>query len=201
MVKKLNEFNNKSNGYEDRCNEYSEYLDNHIANVILAYELCDKESLKDITGLTDDDLIDIQEQIECHDQSKYEDEEWDAYLDWFYPENEEADKDEYAYDQAWIHHCHNNTHHFQYWVCIDDDGTTRPIDMPIECIIEALCDWHSFSAKNSDSSAYKWWQEHKDIFAMTDTTKEWFDKLVELFKKSLAEYDKEEIGEIENENK
>ena len=46
MVKKLVESNTKS--YEDRCNEYSEYLDNHVANVILAYELCDKNSLKDV---------------------------------------------------------------------------------------------------------------------------------------------------------
>ncbi len=171
----------EAKSYEDRCSEYEDYLYNHISNVQKSFELCDKELLKELTGLDDIDLEEIEEQISHHDESKYEPEEWDAYLDWFYPENENAEKDEYGYDCAWIHHYHNNPHHFQYWLCFDDDGTVRPIDMPLNYIIEALCDWHSFSAKNSDSTAKSWWESHKDIFNMTEDTKEWFDKLSDLF--------------------
>jgi len=192
MVKRIYEGSDNldidTKSYQERCDEYNDYLDNHINNVILAFELCDKNRLKELTEYNDEDLIDIKEQIECHDQSKYGEEEWEPYLNWFYPIDENASKDEYGYDIAWIHHCHNNPHHFQYWICIDDDGTTRPIDMPLNYIIEALCDWHSFSAKNSDSTAYKWWQDHKDVFAMTDKTKEWFDTLCELFTEPLTNY-------------
>ena len=133
MVKRIYEGNDNldidTKSYQERCDEYNDYLDNHINNVILAFELCDKDRLKELTEYNDEDLINIKEQIECHDQSKYEEEEWEPYLNWFYPIDENASKDEYGYDIAWIHHCHNNPHHFQYWICIDDDGTTRPIDM------------------------------------------------------------------------
>ena len=172
--------------YEERCQEYENYLTNHISNVQKAFEVCDKEKLKELTNLTDEDLEDLEYQISQHDDSKYESEEWDAYLDWFYPEDENAEKDEYAYDCAWIHHCHNNPHHFQYWLCFNDDGTAKPIDMPLNYIIEALCDWHSFSAQNPDSSAKKWWEEHRDVFNMTDKTKEWFDILTPLFETPLT---------------
>lgn len=172
--------------YQSRVEQYEDYLTEHISNVQKAFDLCDKNRLKELTELTDEDLEDIEIQISHHDESKYDDEEWNAYLDWFYPEKgKEDNKDEYAYDCAWVHHWHNNPHHYQYWLCIDDDGTVRPIDIPLNCIIEALCDWHSFSAKNAESTAKKWWEDHKDVFVMTDTTKEWFDKLVELFTEPL----------------
>ena len=183
MVRKLTE----SKSYEDRCAKYNEYLDNHIANVQLAFELCDKDLLIELTGVTEEDINCIQEQLSHHDESKYDSDEWDAYLDWFYPENEDVKGDEYLYDLAWVHHCHCNPHHYQYWTCIDDDGTVRAIDMPLSFVVEALCDWHSFSAKNPESTAYNWWQKHKDVFIMSDATKDLFDLLVVLFKVPLEE--------------
>ncbi len=171
--------------YEDRVKQYENYLIEHISNVQKAFEVCDKEKLSKLADLNEKELLDIKEQISHHDESKYNEEEWEPYLNWFYPANENDSKDEYGYDCAWIHHCHNNPHHFQYWVCINDDGTTKPIDMPINYIIEALCDWHSFSAKNSESTAANWWKEHRDTFNMTDYTKEWFDTLVVLFEEPL----------------
>lgn len=176
----------ESDNYAERCEQYEDYLVEHISNVQKAFEMCDKEKLKELAEFTDEDLEEISEQISHHDESKYDEEEWEPYLNWFYPADENASKDEYGYDCAWIHHYHNNPHHFQYWLCFDDDGTARPIDMPLRYIVEALCDWHSFSANNPESTAKSWWESHKDVFNMTDKTKEWFDTLVVLFENPLT---------------
>ena len=46
----------------------------------------------------------------------------------------------YGYSKAWLHHKGCNKHHAEYWQDISSDGTTKPIPIPIEYLIEMFCD-------------------------------------------------------------
>jgi elongation factor P--beta-lysine ligase len=52
------------------------------------------------------------------------------------------------------------------------------MDMPLDYICEMLCDWHSFSYKNPESTALAWYNEHKDEFRFSDKTRELVDELI-----------------------
>lgn len=136
-----------------RYEEYNQYLDSHIKGVIKSWEelLMPKVEGWLITeteaNLTFDEtekfLTATSKQIEGHDESKYEDREYYAYLNYFYP-SEGFEKDEEKFDRAWLYHQSRNRHHYQYWILIRDSGEIVPLDMPLMSICEMLCDWHSF---------------------------------------------------------
>lgn len=53
----------------------------------------------------------------------------------------EAEREEYGYSSAWMHHKGRNKHHFEYWT--DYDPKTRklsPIPMPVRYVAEMFCD-------------------------------------------------------------
>lgn len=53
----------------------------------------------------------------------------------------DAEKREKGYSLAWQHHKGHNPHHWEYW--IDNIGTYKntPCKIPIEYVIEMICDW------------------------------------------------------------
>jgi hypothetical protein len=61
-------------------------------------------------------LLDLPEQLlAMHDESKWSHQEYAAYARWFFGDKQNAD--EFAF--AWLHHIHNNPHHWQYWIFSD----------------------------------------------------------------------------------
>ena len=165
--------NNRTNCENPRQGEYYDYLVNHISNVQKAY----KEILRPVVEkMYPDDLPYCDLSVAQHDASKYDNEEFNAYCNYFYP-CDGFEKDSSAFDLAWLRHQHLNLHHWQHWVLMRDSGEKQPVDMPIEEIVNMLCDWHSFSAKDSESTAYNWYNENKDKMLLSDNTKE----LVEYF--------------------
>lgn len=169
MIRILNERVN------DRSEEYYQYLDQHISGVKKAFE-----EIKDNLNLKDFELENLIKQIENHDASKYDDCEFYPYLYHFYPSEAEKDKKEF-YDTAWNHHQKCNPHHWQYWVIIKDGGESYPLDMPINYIIEMLCDWSSFKYKNPESTANKWYSDNKDKMILSDNTRKIVEELLNKF--------------------
>lgn len=173
-----------------RYKEYLDYLDNHIGAVIKSWEDVLRpaiESSKDEEILRILNLDEIGLQVYNHDQSKYGDEEFTAYCNhWYPPDGSDVDheiagdhqNDDRDYKYAWLHHQHNNPHHSQYWITLDDDGTIVPLDMPVNYICEMLCDWHSFSRDEREQTAYDWWNDVKDTFIMSDNTVMWVERLI-----------------------
>ena len=53
----------------------------------------------------------------------------------------EAEKEEIGYSKAWLHHKGHNKHHWEYWTDFADDGTIIANKMPVEYVIEMVCDW------------------------------------------------------------
>lgn len=101
-----------------------------------------------------------------HDLSKFWPEEFFAYADWFYGKKSDPE----AYDRAWLHHLHNNPHHWQYWVMPpefnpDGDHDNGCLEMPEEYVLEMIADWLGAN------------KAYQDTWDMTPWLKENFGKI------------------------
>ena len=169
-----------------RKNEYYTYLNEHIGGVKSSWNNILKPYLE--SNDYDPEVIDLAEShIIEHDLSKLGDDEFIPYCNHFYPVDGEFDNDETAFDLAWLHHQNINPHHWQYWVLIKDSGDIIPMDMPLDYICEMLCDWHSFSYKDPESTALAWYTANKDNMKFSDTTRKIVDKLVQVMDKPITE--------------
>lgn len=101
-----------------------------------------------------------------HDKSKYTDEEFIAYRQYFYPSMEDKlpDKVKYqAFDYAWQHHYMTNRHHPEHWSSLNYRQPAQ-VKMPDEFFAEMICDWIAVSL-TQHSSVYDWWfnsETHSD---------------------------------------
>ena len=133
-----------------------------------------------------------------HDQSKYSMEEYGPYDDYFY--GERTDEVKKAFDYAWLHHIHNNPHHWQYWVLKEDDTPASSNSMAVKCleipdiyILEMIADWWSFSWKNYMAShdksdlyeIFNWYNDHVDKIAMNPKSKEKVEAVLNLIRDIL----------------
>ena len=109
-----------------------------------------------------------------HDESKFTIDEYEAYEDFFYGSAVPEPEIRRAFDKAWLHHIHNNPHHWQYWVLINDDPEEgiKCLEIPGEYIIEMICDWWSFSWKaNNLKLIFDWYNNHKDYMKINEKSK------------------------------
>lgn len=158
----------------------TEYIITHKSNVLNAYNLIRDSLLSEF----DNDFIDrLDVVIKNHDESKYDAIEFEPYATHFYGNKNEASEREYQL--AWLHHQKTNKHHWQYWLVISDKGEMRPQDMDIEYVIEMLCDWHSFSARDKSSTAYAWYSENGPKMILSDNTRKLIDRYINYFKQPL----------------
>ena len=162
----------------DRSEEYYKYLENHIDGVKKSYESI-KDDLLTIVDFNEHELDELEHKINNHDASKYDDVEFYPYLHHFYPSKAGADN-EALYDEAWNHHQKCNDHHWQYWILQKDSGEQKILDMPLNCIIEMLCDWSSFKYNNPKSTAKNWYDNNKDKMLLSDNTKNKIEELLEM---------------------
>ena len=163
--------------------EYDLYLKNHIETVNKGAKW-----MVDNIGMTA--LIDVLPNLEIkfnnHDLSKRSKEEYDAYDRYFYGCKRDGEADRKvleAFNYAWLHHIHNNPHHWQYWVLLNDDKDEGNIvlEMPDRYIFEMICDWWSFSWKNGDLyEIFNWWNDHQDYIQLGIDTKEKVLKILRL---------------------
>lgn len=190
---KMNDNNSNTQYYKDyemANKEYDKYLEEHITNVTNTWFSILKPILEDksLNLLPDNEDIDmIGSQIIYHDDSKYTDIEYVPYRNNFYPTCEEdldADNQK-AYDLAWLHHIHNNPHHWQYWVLIQDDTDIKVLDMTFSSICEMLCDWHSFSAKDPISTAKHWYDTNKQNMILSKNTINTIELLIDYLAEPL----------------
>jgi hypothetical protein len=172
--------------------DYTKYLDQHLKNVYKGYvwildnlpEILDDEDSEVMTKET------YEWQIRySHDYSKFREEEYNAYDKYFYGGNktEEVKKN---FNMAWLHHIHNNPHHWQYWILINDNPGEGMVilDMPYNYIIEMICDWWSFSwAKGDLYEIFKWYDERKAYMKLSDKTRKTVEDILAKLKVKLDE--------------
>jgi hypothetical protein len=147
----------------------------HVANVEKAYIwLREKEIISD----------ELTTQINWHDVSKYLKDEYDAYDTYFYGKKTEKVKTEFNY--AWLHHIHNNPHHWQYWVLVNDEDGTHALEMPREYVIEMICDWWAFSHKSGNLyEIFDWYKSHKKNMILHEKTKKLVEEILDRIKQEL----------------
>ena len=144
--------------------KYDNYIKEHVNNIQKGFDWLKQNCPEVLEDLEEE----IQYQVIIHDDSKWSDEEYDAYDEYFYG----AGKNENEFNYAWLHHIHNNPHHWQYWVLREDDGNTLPLEMPYTYIVEMILDWWSFSWKqDSLEEIFNWYNTNKSKMILHENTK------------------------------
>ena len=136
--------------------EYMKYISEHVDRVIKFYHfLKDKIFVNPEDKKYQDALDTLGTFIANHDQSKYSDEEFDPYRIKFYPTLAEkiSDDNEEDFQAAWDHHKLINPHHPQYWYDYENKVAK---EMPLEYILEMICDWGSFG------DIKDWWNKNPE---------------------------------------
>lgn len=151
--------------------KYDEYIIEHKSNVIKAYDwLC-----KNLPEIFPDEAVKSMVEWQCinaHDQSKYDKEEYDAYDKYFYGNRSYEVVQNFNY--AWLQHIHKNPHHWQHWILINDDSELGivALEIPLNYIIEMICDWWSFSWRSGDLyEIFDWYAKHRDGIQMNNTSR------------------------------
>ena len=142
---------------------YDEYLAEHIGNINKGLHW-----MLDNLALSQEEKSAIETTMVSfnHDESKYSTEEYDAYDRYFYGGNRSY-KVVQDFNYAWLHHIHQNPHHWQYWVLLEDDPETelpyKTLMIPLPYIFEMIADWWSFSWKSGNLfEIFNWYAEHRD---------------------------------------
>ena len=165
--------------------KYNEYLTNHISAVKTAFDWL-LEYLPAIFEGYDADYVGSHF-IKTHDRSKYSEEEYDAYCEYFYGD-EKTDEVKEDFDKAWLHHQHNNPHHWQHWLLQKDNGGVEPLAMPFNYVIEMICDWWSFSWNNDNLyEIFDWYKKQQSDMVLHPETEEQVTHILDLIKKKLDE--------------
>ena len=129
--------------------------------------------------------------ILLHDNSKFKDSEYIAYDKYFYGGNKSYEVIQ-NFNKAWLTHIHNNPHHWQHWILINDDPDKGEIilDMPDIYIIEMICDWWSFSWKKGDlREIFNWYAARRDYMKLSDNTRKNVEYILDKMHKKLNESD------------
>lgn len=151
---------------------YTQYIIDHKANVLKAYLWLKEHEIVNLS---------LEEQINVHDMSKYTEEEYDAYDNYFYGKKTEEVKREFNY--AWLHHIHENPHHWQHWVLINDEDGTQALEMPINYVIEMVSDWWAFSHRSGNlNEIFKWYKSHKKNMILHENTRKLVEEILDKIK-------------------
>lgn len=162
--------------------EYDLYLNEHRLNVMRAFDwLCKNVYIKP-DKYVKYKLKHAAKNIVKHDESKYSEYEYEKYDRYFYPvEGEDNSNADVLLNYAWLHHIHENKHHWQHYVLFNDDPEMGAIalKMPIQYVIEMVCDWWSFGWKdNNKYKVFKWYERNKDHIIIHEETRKYVEDLL-----------------------
>ena len=85
-------------------------------------------------------------QLAIHDESKFSAEEFGPYANYFYnpdgsKKDDPTDEDRAKFTIAWLHHFHNNPHHWQSWMIPNSLSDSDVLKMPDNFALEMIADW------------------------------------------------------------
>ena len=168
--------------------EYDEYLKAHIKGVGKAAQWMIDHELSAVNDLSDQELDDFVFNVNQHDETKYGIVEYGPYDDYFY-----GTPNEDEFNVAWLHHIHNNPHHWQHWMLMNDDGRYRDpgkvvaLEMPRIYALEMVADWWSFSWRSGNlSEVFDWYESHKDRIVLHESTREYVEGVLGEIREALA---------------
>lgn len=168
--------------------QYDNYLTEHKENVAKGFRWL-QENIPEV-------IEDGFEWQICfnHDASKTDPEEYDAYDAYFYGNNRSYSVVQ-NFKKAWLRHIHNNPHHWQNWILINDEPKEGMvvIDMPYIYVVEMICDWWSFSWTKGDlNEIFGWYEDRKDYMKLSANTRRSVEYILGKMKDKLEEKDIDE---------
>lgn len=122
-----------------------------------------------------------------HDLSKYTPEEfWTGVR--FYQGTRSpnaAEREEYGFSKAWLHHKGRNKHHFEYWIDFSLDkskglvGHKMPVNYVVEMMMDRIAACIVYKGKDyTDSSALEYYQREKLYIVIHPETRALLEKLL-----------------------
>lgn len=172
---------------KDKEKIYLNYVAEHIDNVNKAWDEiknrsdCMKVILSStlpgrIDGNKDQFLSIMDSIIKVHDNSKFHDDEWDAYRKHFYPLDETEKKESEAdFNAAWKHHYETNMHHWDFWY-----HANLVDDMTLMYVLEMCCDWIAMSIKFG-GDALSWYEKEKKKIHLGKAQEEFVIRLLKVY--------------------
>lgn len=115
-----------------------------------------------------------------HDLSKFRPSEFMTYAHTYFNGNgvRKPYRDSPAMDYAWNNHLKRNSHHWQYYIRIDDSGKAVTMIIPIIDVLEMVLDWTATGWSYDDAKDWRvWYNENKDKIKLHSKTRLLIDKL------------------------
>ena len=158
----------------NKQDEYREYIKEHINNVNTVWgtylKLNDVElDIRTVTSYL----------VKNHDQSKYSNDEFHAYRNNFFPDNNDK-KNKKQFKEAWNHHQKHNKHHWQYWIMWKLEGSIV-LEMDEQYILEMLCDWTAMSYKFNQKNVTAWYEKEMNNMFLGKQTRKYIEDNLCLF--------------------
>ena len=166
--------------------KYDEYILEHKSNVTKAFDWLAKKCPEIFPDEGIKSLVEWQ-CISAHDQSKYDKDEYDAYDRYFYGNNRSYEVVQ-DFDLAWLKHIHKNPHHWQYWILVNDESELgiKYLEIPLNYIIEMICDWWSFSWKSGNLyEIFDWYAKHRDGMKINADSQKKIEEILNLIRTKL----------------
>lgn len=123
-----------------------------------------------------------------HDLSKFSPTEWGPYVENFYGKKAKIKRDKTGYykpedissdfDRAWLHHVHNNPHHWQHWVIPTTDGRLKPLPIPDKYLKEMVCDFWGAGMAKGKPDVLGWYKANKNTMIMHEESRRRLEELL-----------------------
>lgn len=103
-----------------------------------------------------------------HDISKLSPSEFIPYMN-FFTKKDKSEEAKEAFNKAWLHHIHNNPHHWEHWIM---PGKNTVYEMPDKYRIEMICDWIGAGLAITGKREFKeWYEKNKDRIVLHERTR------------------------------
>ena len=150
---------------------------------VMYYSLNDNK-IKRVNILGYNFAKELAKQIKHHDESKWSEDEFDAYRANYNPINDQEKIDNEAnFQAAWYNHFQNNPHHWQHW--LNEKGELEPLkgkDEVKKAYIEMICDWQAMGYVFGDT-AYQYYNQNKDTIKLYPELQNWVEELLNKLEK------------------
>lgn len=123
-----------------------------------------------------------------HDWDKYLPDEWRPYAQFFYGGRVQRakdgtfvrDKNETAFNYAWLLHQKRNQHHWQWWLLYMDDGYTLVFPMSDRARREMLADWigagRAYVKNWTPQTTATWYEQNQNKMLLHPETRMWIER-------------------------
>lgn len=196
LIESINENISKGDLIEEKTNDYIDYIATHKANTEKAWDV-----IKTIDNpYIQNNLEVLDNNVKNHDQSKYDDEEFEWYRKKYYPvdDNEANEVMDKIQDIFWLHYS-KNPHHWEYWLDENKElDYSKHSDEEIDnnvmiAYIEMLCDWASFGLKKDDPREVReWYINEKPKMTLFPAEQEVLEDILEEYINKFPEEENDE---------